>query len=67
MTNAEAFKKVFGFAPRVMNQNEKTDGCFIPISVCNDFNSCKECPFVGFWDKEGNYIEDIQEISLEEE
>ena len=52
MTNAEAFKKVFGFAPRVMNQNEKTDGCFIPISVCNDFNSCKECPFVGFWDKE---------------
>ena len=43
MTNAELFKKVFGFTP---------DGCPAPAKVCKlQIADCKKCPFNNWWKK----------------
>ena len=47
MTNAEKFKEVFGFKPA------KT--CIIPKEYCLIQNSCKDCAYYHWQDKE--YIE----------
>ena len=44
MTNAERFKKTFGFTP---------NNCVAPEKVCKSVNAqCVKCPFNNFWDKE---------------
>lgn len=46
MTNAEKFQEVFGFPP---GDNRK---CIVPMAICNDFDTCRKCPFLNWWDKE---------------
>lgn len=44
MTNAELFKKVFGFTP---------ESCPMPAKVCKSHNgTCFKCPFYKWWDRQ---------------
>ena len=48
MTNAELFKKVFGFTPYASE-------CPAPPKICKDYTTtngkCKGCPFDNWWNK----------------
>ena len=46
MTNAEKFNEVFGYPP---SPNAR---CVAPKAICDDFDTCRKCPFVDWWNKE---------------
>lgn len=48
MTNREKFKETFGFD----FDADSFSNCLAPANVCKEFDSCEECPFLDFWDKE---------------
>lgn len=48
MTNREKFKETFGFN----FDSDSFSNCLAPEGVCKNYDSCEECPFDEFWDKE---------------
>ena len=48
MTNREKFKETFGFN----FDSDSFSNCLAPEGVCRNYDSCEECPFDEFWDKE---------------
>ena len=46
MTNAEKFKEVFGYPP---SSNAR---CVAPKEICDDFDTCRKCPFSDWWNQE---------------
>ena len=48
MTNREKFKETFGFH----FDSDSFSNCLAPEGVCKNYDSCEECPFNEFWDKE---------------
>ena len=51
MTNAEKFREVFGFTPR-KKTTTKEIACLAPQKVCDEFEECIGCPFLGWWNRE---------------
>ena len=46
MTNAQVFKEIFGFPP---SPNAR---CVAPKQICENYDTCRGCPFADWWNKE---------------
>ena len=45
MTNAQVFEQVFGYPP---SPNAR---CVAPKEICDDYDTCRGCPFADWWNK----------------